>query len=112
MDDDKDENIELTMESSEELARNFELVKLAVQQCDIPYARVIAKHMRGHAAFQQTASVLNPAYSPKKNDLLKAQAEALNTFCCFVSELQAIGRLKEEIGEEEKARAEISAMFI
>lgn len=108
----KENGIELSVERSEEFARNFELFKLGVHVVDWEYARACVTELRGQARFQETIAVLNPGYSPRANERISVQAEALEHFVKAVDLLKKADELMQGISAEKGMRDEIARMFL
>jgi len=105
-------SVEISKEKSQEQANIIIGIALNVMMLDLPYLKEAVKQMRDQASWQQSASVLNPNYNPKKDELLYAQANACQKLIDYVESLQEVDKLKGEVSTYESHREQLAKLFI
>lgn len=100
------------LEKSHDLANIINMVKFQLVQIDLDYAREMGNRLIEQGNFQDSAAVLNPAYSPLKSDILRKQGKALLGLVQFIEELKDIDKMKADLSKSEAAQQDIMKLFI
>ena len=95
-----------------QLALAIENMKPFIQEIDLEFASEMATRLMNQASFEDSAAVLNPAYTPRKSELLRAQGRAMCTLVKFILILKECSEMKVELAQTDAARSEIAKMFI
>ena len=107
-----EEQIEITVEKSQELADSIIGLKFSLFTVDVDYAKAVIHSMRKQASFQDSAAVLNPLYMPEKSDLIRMQANMLEHLIQFIELGKEVDQMKGSIAQAEANRNNILKMFM
>lgn len=100
------------LEKSQELADTINSIKIPLILIDCDYAREAAKQMKEQAGWQDSAAVLNPMYNPLKQDIIRKQADALNSLVDFVEALKEVEEMKKTMAVHDCNQQQIMKMFL
>lgn len=102
----------LSPEKSQELANSLIMIASIIQTIDQDYLNLAAKYFEDQANWQVAASVLNPSHLPIKNELLAAEAHALNLLSKYIDKLKEIDSLKERVKVQTSQMNDIHNLFM
>jgi hypothetical protein len=94
-----------------EQAEIVKLINMTLPQLDIDFLKQAAKDMRGDALRYESAAVLNPNFNPTKPQLLKEQANTLDTLCRYFEGIKKCSELKTQLDLDKINREKLTAFF-
>lgn len=103
--------MEKTKEKSEEQAQIIMLIASVVDGFDVEYCEAASADMLEQASRQASMMVLNPRFSPIKNDILVEKGKALKTLCRYVKSLKKIQKMNKELHASEENQNKIDNLF-
>lgn len=95
-----------------ELAGQINIIKVVLFQINEDHLKQSIEAFKNQASFQDSAAVLNPRYNSDKSDLLRVQANTLQSLLAFWEGLKECERLKGKMADNDKNRAAIESLFI
>lgn len=96
---------------SMELAAQINMIKGVLFQMDEEHLKQAINTFRNQASFQDSAAVLNPRHDSIKNELLRVQANTMQSLMDFWNGLKKCEELKDVIAQNEANRKQIESMF-